>query len=105
MISLKTKFFKLREPKKFAYTPRYYDERKEKLDDLIRKHSNREDKDAEQLRREINFRQNMTNRWQSKNNNARAAKQRMIRLVLLLGALVVAALYAINKLGLWDQFF
>ncbi|MBX7093859.1 MAG: hypothetical protein K1X56_03985 [Flavobacteriales bacterium] len=105
MFSLKSRFFKVRDPKKFSYTPRYYNERKERLDDLVRSHSEKTGTDPEKVRREFNFRDNMNSRWQSKNHATRDARDRHVRLLVLIAGLVGVCLYAIKRLELWDSFF
>ena len=49
-------FFKQRKNKTYNYTPRYYDERKERLENLKKKHGLIEDETENKSYRGVNFR-------------------------------------------------
>lgn len=107
MFSLKTKLFKVQDPRRFSYVPRYYDERKERLSDLIKKHQKESagDKDAQFVRREINFREKTRESWSNIRVSKKEAFQQNLRLVVIIAILSLMAYYVLVKVDLVSTFF
>ena len=75
--------------KRFEYTPRYYDERKEALEKKIRQYNT--DATAEEelkVRREVSFRENVSDRW-SNSDFRRKNMRANVRLLIILAAVLV----------------
>lgn len=101
MIILKSRFFKLQESKKYGYRPRFYDERKEKVDQLYEefKGENSGKKD-EKIKREFNFRQK-TQKWSQNRDTANEIRAKNLRLVVILAGLLFAMYYLLQKIDLF----
>ena len=77
--------------KRFEYTPRYYDERKEALEKKIRQYSEEATAEEEmKMRREVNFRENVSDR-RSNSDFRRKNMRANLRLLIILG--VVLAIF------------
>jgi hypothetical protein len=87
-------FFKQNKNRRYNYTPRYYDERKERLDNLKRKHGLIED-DSKQEYRRTSFR----DEWKQ-NSKIKSNQNTRIRLFVILIFLLSAAYIAIDYLGI-----
>ncbi|MCH2235007.1 MAG: hypothetical protein MK078_12210 [Crocinitomicaceae bacterium] len=79
--------------KRFEYTPRYYDERKEALEKKIKQYNTEAvAEDEVKMRREVNFRENVSDRWSNsefRRKNKRANLRLLIILVAVLGVFYV----------------
>ena len=93
--------FKAIRNKKFDYVPRYYDERKERLEELKKKYKNLpENSKIGESRKQINFRDEWNTRKEFKpagNNSG--------RFFIILAILFFAAYMIIKYLGLESLFF
>ncbi len=83
-------FFKLNKNKKFSYTPRYYDERKERLENL-KKQYEAEGKSSIEARMRGKFRRHKTNKIPGLFSGAN------LRTFIILGFLVLAVYYFLKK--------
>ncbi len=88
-------FFKQNKNKQYNYTPRYYDERKERLDNLKRKYGKLDEESGEKVYRRTNFRDD----WKQ-NSKIKTNQNTRIRLFVILIILLLAAYVAINQLGI-----
>jgi len=86
-------FFKLRKNKQYSYTPRYYDEKKERLENL-KKHAEGEDSSTE-LRMRGKFKRPGQHKIPGLFSGA------TLRTFLILGILVVAVYYLLKKYELY----
>jgi hypothetical protein len=74
--------------KRFEFTPRYYDERKEALEKKIKAYSNEKGlADASKVRREISFRANAGDRWGNGEYRSKSMRAN-IRLLIILGVVL-----------------
>lgn len=92
------RFIKVNQNKKFDYNPRYYDERKEKLQSMIESYNKSGDNlsEDEEYRRKIKTRmQNSFSIQDEYKNKSRASN---IRLVIILGILVLICYYIFGTL-------
>jgi Flp pilus assembly protein TadB len=88
-------FFKQHRNKSYNYTPRYYDERKERLENLKKKHGLIKDESQHKGYRRQSFRDD----WK-KNNNIQSNKNSRIRLLVILVFLLLAAYVALTYLDI-----
>ncbi len=88
-------FFKLNRNKQYNYTPRYYDERKERLENLKRKHGLIEDESGDKTYRRTNFRDD----WKQ-NSKIQSSKNSRIRLFVILVFLLMTAYVALKYLNI-----
>ncbi len=88
-------FFKQRKNKQYNYTPRYYDERKERLDNLKKKHGLIEDDSEGKRFHRTNFR----DEW-SQNSKIRSNNNSRIRFLVILAFLLIAAYVALSYLDI-----
>jgi len=85
-------FFKLNRNKRFSYTPRYYDERKERLENMKKKHGN--EKSSVELRMRGSFRRPKQNQIPGLFSGA------TLRTFIILGILILAVYYLLKKINL-----
>jgi len=89
-------FFKQHRNKTYNYTPRYYDERKERLDMIKGKYGLiEEDAETDKIFRRKNFRDD----WKQ-NRKAQINKNSRIRFMVILTFLLLAAYIALNYLDI-----
>ena len=88
-------FFKQNRNKTYNYTPRYYDERKERLDDLKRKHGLIDENGEGRVQTRRSFRDD----WKQ-NSKIKSNKNSRIRLLVILFFLLLAAYISLNYLGI-----
>ena len=88
-------FFKQNRNKQYNYTPRYYDERKERLDGLKKKHGLIEDDSKSSKRYTRGFRDD----WKQ-NSKIQSNKNTRIRLIVILIFLLLAAYIALSYLDI-----
>ncbi len=88
-------FFKQRKNKRYNYTPRYYDERKERLDNLKKKHGLIEDENKDKRYTRTNFR----DEWKQ-NSKIRNDRNSRVRFLVILAFLLLAAYVAMSYLDL-----
>jgi hypothetical protein len=104
MISLRSNLFKTRKPRQFSYLPRYYNERKERLDErkrLLEAESGNLNPADREARMRMAFSRGGTQRVHSPRSMKTGNTNRMI---LVIGFLVIG-IYLIQKMGLWDHIF
>ena len=105
MMNIKSSFFKVKSPKKFGYTPRYYDERKERREKLLAKHSGNE-KEADRVERELRLRSAFSEKRKFSGPDLRAEmRSRTIRLLIILVGVIGLIFYILHKYGLTEHVF
>ena len=87
--------FKQRGNKTYSYTPRYYDERKERLEELKRKKASHSDEDYFKGYRRKSFRED----WKAQRKSATSLNTR-IRFVVILIFLIMFAYVALRSINL-----
>lgn len=105
---ISSRFFKIREPKKFRYIPRYYDERKEKFNQVYKQYENDESlsgDEKEEIKRELLLRSKIAAARTKKNESLRDFKTRNLRLLIILGCILIFTYFGMKRYGLWDRFF
>ena len=84
--------FKTQKNKTYGYTPRYWSERKERLEKIKAKYENRSDAEYVNMPRRTSFRDD----WKTERTKGDGTKRRIIILVLVIG-LSFIAYYAMQK--------
>ncbi len=92
-------FFKQNKNKQYNYTPRYYDERKERLDNLKRKHGLIEDESDGKVYRRTSFRDD----WKQ-NSKIQSNKNTRLRLLVIFIFLLMAAYITLNYINIFEYF-
>jgi len=87
-------FFKLNKNKSFSYTPRYYDERKERLENLKKQYAD-EDQSSAEIRMRGKFKRPQRNKIPGLFSGA------TLRTFLILGILVLIVYYLLKKYNLY----
>ncbi len=86
-------FFKLQKHKEFNFTPRYYNEDKERLEQRYNEIANEQgvttNRDKQIVRRQISFREKVNDSWKMA-NHSRQNKFSNLRLLVILGVLIAA---------------
>jgi len=85
-------FFKLRKNKQFGYTPRYYDERKERLDNLKQQQAGEETTAEQRLRGKF--------KRASASTTPGLFSGATLRTFAIIGVLIVVIYYFLKKLSL-----
>jgi hypothetical protein len=103
MLKIGSKYFKVKEPKKFAYTPRYYNERNERLQKQIAQYADSASEEDRLIREERLRNAFATNRRFSALQSRTEVRGRMLRMMIILVCLLAGVILAIRKSGLSDQ--
>ncbi|HLV62013.1 hypothetical protein [Galbibacter sp.] len=91
--------FKTQKPKAFNYKPRYYDERKERLEALKNRKESRSDEEYFQGYRPKGFKDN----WKATRKSS-ADKNSRLRFIVILILLLLFAWYALKEIKLETLF-
>lgn len=87
--------------KRFQFTPRFYDERKERLDALVKQHneSGKNDASVDELdyRRKEALRSQMQQSWSRSQSRAAGQKRSNIRVVLIILALLALGYFILRN--------
>lgn len=86
------RFMKVNRNRRFNYTPRYYDERKERIENLKKLYGEGEEGKSE-IQREL-LRDQMKRSWTNNSNLAKQKRAANLRLIIIL-ALILLAVYLI----------
>ncbi|HTO38768.1 MAG TPA: hypothetical protein VL021_10115 [Brumimicrobium sp.] len=99
MILERIRFMKVNKHKRFEFTPRYYDERKDRIQKIRDSYSDAEGKTPTE--QEAQMRERMQSAWNSEKSYSNQARIANVRVILILVALLFAT-YMI--LGYVDTF-
>lgn len=87
---------KVNENKRFGYVPRYYDERKERLEMMADKYA--EKSEVDEFKRKEFLRQSISDSWSSSSaTRARSKKNANIRFLLILAILALLVYVVFSK--------
>jgi hypothetical protein len=86
---------KVNEHKRFGYIPRYYDERKEKLDTLVERYNEVDEKDEN--RRKEALRQSISESWGNSQFRAKSNQSANMRFVLILVVIMGLIYFIFSK--------
>lgn len=97
------RFMKVNRNKRFDYTPRYYDERKERLNKLINTYKQSEDElDTSSAEYRAKIKQRIEQNWELNSATSTQSRAANIRLILILGALLLGAYYVLDYVSLFS---
>lgn len=97
------RFMKVNRNKRFDYTPRYYDERKERLNKLINTYKQSEDEmDTSSAKYRAKIKQRIEQNWELNSATSTQSRAANIRLILILGALLLGAYYVLDYVSLFS---
>jgi len=89
MILQRIRFMKVNRNKKFDFTPRYYDERKERINKIREMYAQVDEEDSSL--RQAQVRERIQNAWHSQKSYSKQARYANLRLIIILAALIIAA--------------
>ena len=93
------KFMKVNKHKSFEYTPRFYNERRERIEKMKKAYSEDEDQDG-MFRRE-RLRENMHSSWGLGETHSRQSKAANVRLIIILAALLLATYFILDYVDIF----
>lgn len=93
------KFMKVNKNKRFDYTPRYYNERKERIEKMKAAYSDEGDTDTVQRRERM--RDNMQTSWGLESAHTQQSRAANIRLIIILAALLVATYFILDYVDIF----
>lgn len=93
------KFMKVNTVRRFDYTPRYYDERKERIENMKKAHS--EDADANSTEQQARLRERMQNAWNLESSHTQQSRAANIRLIIILAALLLATYFILDYVDIF----
>lgn len=102
---ISTRFFKLREPRKFRYVPRFYDERKEKFKHLYENDENLSTEELSERQRSAMLRAKIEAARSKRSTSLSDMKSRNLRLLVVLCGILVLTYMGMKRYGLWEAFF
>lgn len=95
-------FIKVNRNKRYNYTPRYYDERKERLETLASKY--REEKDeADTATYRAQIKQRIEQSWDMNASSANAARSANVRLLIILVALLAGSYFILDYVDIFTS--
>lgn len=86
------KFFHTPKPKKFNYNPRFYDERKEELENLKKKYNVKENSKEDYM---LGFKDRLHYNWSQKKKESKREQSSTLRLILIIAVLVALTYWLI----------
>ena len=95
-------FMKVNRHKRYEYTPRYYDARKERLQKLIDKHNEKEsDLSKDDFAYRERIKQRIADSYDSNMSTASASRAANIRLIIILAALLLASYFILDYVDIF----
>lgn len=101
MILERIRFMKVNKNKSFNYTPRYYDERKERIQKIKDSYSEDDDVDSTTAERQARMREKLQSSWQLGETYSKSSKAANIRLILIFAALLLGAYYILGYVDIF----
>lgn len=96
------KFMKVNRHKRFEYSPRYYDERKERLDRIKAKYAEEGEKVKTAAAYRERLRQSIEDNWGKEGNKAIQSRSANLRLILILVLLLAGAYFLLDAVELFN---
>ena len=93
------KFMKVNRHKRFDYTPRYYDERKERIKKMQKAYS--EEDNLTITEQEARLRDKMHSAWQFEKSYTQQSKAANIRLIIILVVLLLATYFILDYVDMF----
>ncbi|MEX2485202.1 MAG: hypothetical protein WED10_11600 [Brumimicrobium sp.] len=96
---------KVNRHKQYNYTPRYYDERKERLNAMIKNYekSDSENGEGSSAEQRAQLKERIQNNWSLQSTHSSQSKSANIRLVIILAALLLGAYFILNYVDVFSS--
>lgn len=101
MILERIRFMKVNKRKSFSYTPRYYDERKERIQKIKDSYKDDADVDSSTVNRQAQLREKLQTSWQLNKTYSKKTRAANIRLILIFAALLLGAYYILGYVDIF----
>jgi hypothetical protein len=88
------KFMKVNKNNRFEYTPRFYNERKERIEKMKQAYS--DEGDTSDLQRRERMRDNMQTSWGLESAHTKQSRAANIRLIIILAALLLGSYFILD---------
>lgn len=88
------KFMKVNKNNRFEYTPRFYNERKERIEKMKEAYS--DEGDSNDLQRRERMRDNMQTSWGLESAHTKQSRAANIRLIIILAALLLGSYFILD---------
>lgn len=95
------RFMKVNKHKQFDYTPRYYDERKERLNKLVKKHEKSSEMAMTKAEHRERLKQRIADNWENNAVDGSAARAANLRLIIILVVLLAAAYFILDYVDIF----
>lgn len=98
-------FIKVNRHKRYDYTPRYYDERKERLDALVKKYQEEENDDnvdTSSAEYRARIKQRIEQDWNMNSAQASSARAANVRLIIILCALLLITYFILDYVEIFS---
>ena len=95
------RFMKVNKHKRFDYTPRYYDERKERLNKMVEKHQKDAQSDTDRLAYREKLKQRIADNWENNAASASASRAANLRLIIILVVLLAAVYFILDYVDIF----
>ncbi len=99
MILERIRFMKVNRHKRFNFTPRYYDERKDRIERLKEAYSENTEKTPEE--QQLQLRERIQSNWNSSKSYSNKAKAANLRLIIILAALILVAYIILGNVDMF----
>jgi hypothetical protein len=91
---------KVNKAKRFDYTPRYYDERKERIEKIKKAHANKGNEDS--IERQSRMRDEIQTNWSVNSSYSKQSKAANIRLIVILILLLVGTYFILDYVDIFS---
>jgi len=90
---------KVNKSRRFDYTPRYYDERKERINNMIKAYDT--ESESTPTEQQARLREKMQSSWAMESSYTKQSRSANIRLIIILGALLLGAYYILDYVDIF----
>ncbi|RFC54763.1 hypothetical protein DXU93_07190 [Brumimicrobium aurantiacum] len=93
------KFMKVNKTKQFDYTPRYYDARKERIQNMRKAYD--AEANATPTEQQLRLREKMQNAWSIESSYTKQSRSANIRLIIILAILLLATYFILDYVDIF----
>lgn len=101
MILERIRFMKVNRHRKFNFKPRFYDERKERIEKLKEAYSDNSNSTPEE--RELQLRERIQTNWKANKSYSNKTRASNLRLIIILAALILVAYLILGNVDLFTS--
>lgn len=99
MILQRIRFMKVNKHKRFSYSPRYYDERKERIQRIREAYSDKEGNSPSEKQAQV--RDRIQSAWQTEKSYSQQSRIANVRLIIILVALILAVYFILGYVDIF----